>query len=270
MSQAELLIDAMGYLDDDLLEDAERIRFAHDAETTAKPRQTYSKPMRIAAIAAVCAMSVFGAYLFPRFFIRMGKESTASESAAVTLEAATEEAAAEEAPQMNEAAQYATTTEAKSEEAVTEGAIPEDAAQDEELQSAAATAEAGGSESYAADTEAGATEETIVTTEPAEAEVPQEISIETWSDANSRIVTADGNTYRPMTADEIEAIGDPTALLEKEHAAFDLEEGMTNTASLAGAMAHLFEAPEGSTDQGNVAVWLILEVEGIYYGFISE
>ena len=60
MTKSEKLIDAVGFLDDDLIEEAERIRFNKSL------RRTYSKPMRFAALAACCAMLIFGAFLFPR------------------------------------------------------------------------------------------------------------------------------------------------------------------------------------------------------------
>ena len=92
MTGAEKLIDAVGYLDDDLIEEAEQVRFSQ------KPHKTYSKPMRFAALAACCAMLVFGAFLFPKFFINLGNKSAkdAAAPAAAQQEAATatDEAAA--------------------------------------------------------------------------------------------------------------------------------------------------------------------------------
>ena len=69
MTGAEKLIEAVGYLDDDLIEEAEQVRFSQ------KPHKTYSRPMRFAALAACCAMLVFGAFLFPKFFINLGNKS---------------------------------------------------------------------------------------------------------------------------------------------------------------------------------------------------
>ena len=92
MTGAEKLIDAVGYLDDDLIEEAEQVRFSQ------KPHKTYSRPMRFAALAACCAMLVFGAFLFPKFFINLGNKSAkdAAAPAAAQQEAATatDEAAA--------------------------------------------------------------------------------------------------------------------------------------------------------------------------------
>ena len=92
MTGAEKLIDAVGYLDDDLIEEAEQVQFS------PKPHKTYSRPMRFAALAACCAMLVFGAFLFPKFFINLGNKSAkdAAAPAAAQQEAATatDEAAA--------------------------------------------------------------------------------------------------------------------------------------------------------------------------------
>lgn len=78
-------MDAIGYLDDDLIEEAESVRF----RTVEQPRRIYSRPMRIAALTASAAVLIFGAFLFPRFFLRMGSTETAPASA--QYEAATEE-----------------------------------------------------------------------------------------------------------------------------------------------------------------------------------
>ncbi len=92
MTGAEKLIDAVGYLDDDLIEEAEQVRFSQ------KPHKTYSKPMRFAALAACCAMLVFGAFLFPKFFINLGaksaKDAAAPAAAQQEAEMAKDEAAA--------------------------------------------------------------------------------------------------------------------------------------------------------------------------------
>ena len=97
MTKAERLIDAVGYLDDDLIEEAEQVRFRQ------KAHKTYSRPMRIAAIAACCAMFVFGAFLFPRFFIRLGKQA-GDAAPAMQMETTNEAKAEAETVEMEEAA----------------------------------------------------------------------------------------------------------------------------------------------------------------------
>ena len=129
MTGAEKLIDAVGYLDDDLIEEAERIRFE------VHPRKTYSKPVRFAALAACCAMLVFGAFLFPRFFIRLGSQSpkdaaapaAAEEAEAVMAGGATSEAASTE----EAAAEAVVTEEAAIEEPANEEAKAETVTMDE-------------------------------------------------------------------------------------------------------------------------------------------
>ncbi len=114
MTGAEKLIDAVGYLDDDLIEEAEQVRFSQ------KPHKTYSKPMRFAALAACCAMLVFGAFLFPKFFINLGaksaKDAAAPAAAQQEAEMATDGAAAGGAITEEALEEAKTEAQAKSEE----------------------------------------------------------------------------------------------------------------------------------------------------------
>ena len=120
MTKSEKLIDAVGYLDDDLIEEAERIRFNKSL------RRTYSKPMRFAALAACCAMLVFGAFLFPRFFINFGNKSAqdavpaAAEQQAVMAGGVSEEAIVETTEDELTEAKTAEKNETLTEEAVEE------------------------------------------------------------------------------------------------------------------------------------------------------
>lgn len=125
MTKSEKLIDAVGFLDDDLIEEAERIRFNKSL------RRTYSKPMRFAALAACCAMLIFGAFLFPRFFINFGNKSAqdavpaAAEQQAVMAGGTSEEAIAEEETAETTGDELAEAKTAEKNETLTEEAVEE-------------------------------------------------------------------------------------------------------------------------------------------------
>ena len=169
MTSAEKLIDAVGYLDDDLIEEAERVRFE------AHPRKTYSKPMRFAALAACCAMLIFGAFLFPRFFINLGNKS--SQEAAAPATAEQEEKATADTVMAG---------------GVTEEAVDE-AAAEEMLEEAKSDAEKTAEKT---ETTTAAVEETD------EAEAPAE----NGQDSQSETATADGDSMPASAGNEYGAL----------------------------------------------------------------
>ena len=82
MKKSEYMVDAIGCLDEDLLQEAEEARFSGAPKEN---RRVYSRPMRIAALTASAAVLIFGAFLFPRFFLRMGNQAgTQSQEAVLT------------------------------------------------------------------------------------------------------------------------------------------------------------------------------------------
>ena len=82
MKKSEYMVDAIGFLDEDLLQEAEEARFSGAPKEN---RRVYSRPMRIAALTASAAVLIFGAFLFPRFFLRMGNQAgTQSQEAVLT------------------------------------------------------------------------------------------------------------------------------------------------------------------------------------------
>ncbi|MBO6157842.1 MAG: hypothetical protein J6P72_01115 [Firmicutes bacterium] len=214
-AKSEKLLEGIGFLDDDLLSEAEAFRL--QPEKTEARKNRYPKPVRIAAIAACAAVFLFSVILLPRFFLRMGGGSS---DQAATLEMAAETTGSAAASAEAEAPVNGADVGVLTEEAATEEAVPETAAEEAgtavTTEEAAADAAAKDAEVSAASEEAaaGAASNALTagaasdaSSEPAEGEydyagfiLPESVIAVTWN----------GRTYRSVTEDEMKDLQLPS------------------------------------------------------------
>ena len=185
MKKSEYMVDAIGFLDEDLLQEAEEARFSGAPKEN---RRVYSRPMRIAALTASAAVLIFGAFLFPRFFLRMGNQAgTQSQEAVLTQAPAAAEQKSETENGGALLTQGARTQETAGEAAeVIDGYSAEEAGPDEAAAEEAVPADAAA---------AGEVQENSVS-----ASAP---ALDFWP--GEETVSFEGKVYRPALPEEAEA-----------------------------------------------------------------